>query len=185
MFKKWFGKQQPKEETITAPLDGTIMRLEDVPDPVFAQKMMGDGLAIDPADGDVVAPVDGEIVQLFPTKHAIGLRSEAGVELLIHVGIDTVSMNGEGFAYVKAGDRVKRGDRLLSIDLPLVREKAKSAVTPIIITNGDALENLKKKAEGAAAKGDTALISSEDEIRAAKEHLLCGFFPHPDDKSWN
>ncbi|AKM20648.1 Glucose-specific phosphotransferase enzyme IIA component [Geobacillus sp. 12AMOR1] len=159
MFKKWFGKQQPKEETITAPLDGTIVPLEDVPDPVFAQNMMGDGIAIDPADGDVVAPVDGEIIQLFPTKHAIGLRSEAGVELLIHVGIDTVSMNGEGFtAYVKAGDRVKRGDRLLSVDLPLVREKAKSAVTPIIITNGDALESLEKKAGTSAAKGETVLF---------------------------
>ncbi|WJQ00339.1 PTS glucose transporter subunit IIA [Geobacillus stearothermophilus] len=159
MFKKWFGKQQPKEETITAPLDGTIVPLEDVPDPVFAQNMMGDGIAIDPADGDVVAPVDGEIIQLFPTKHAIGLRSAAGVELLIHVGIDTVSMNGEGFtAYVKAGDRVKRGDRLLSVDLPLVREKAKSAVTPIIITNGDALESLEKKAGTSAAKGETVLF---------------------------
>ncbi|AWO74425.1 PTS glucose transporter subunit IIA [Geobacillus thermoleovorans] len=143
MFKKWFGKQQPKEETITAPLDGTIMRLEDVPDPVFAQNMMG----------------DGEIIQLFPTKHAIGLRSEAGVELLIHVGIDTVSMNGEGFtAYVRAGDRVKRGDRLLSVDLPLVREKAKSAVTPIIITNGDALESLEREAEASAKKGETVLF---------------------------
>lgn len=159
MFKKWFGKQQPKEETITAPLDGTIMRLEDVPDPVFAQNMMGDGIAIDPADGDVVAPVAGEIIQLFPTKHAIGLRSEAGVELLIHVGIDTVSMNGEGFtAYVKAGDRVKRGERLLSVDLPLVREKAKSAVTPIIITNGDALESLEREAEASAKKGETVLF---------------------------
>lgn len=159
MFKKWFGKQQPKEETITAPLDGTMVPLEDVPDPVFAQKMMGDGIAIDPADGDVVAPVDGEIVQLFPTKHAIGLRSEAGVELLIHVGIDTVSMNGEGFtAYVKAGDRVKRGERLLSVDFSLVRDKAKSAVTPIIITNGDALESLEKKAGTSATKGETVLF---------------------------
>ncbi|QIZ66169.1 PTS sugar transporter subunit IIA [Geobacillus subterraneus] len=159
MFKKWFGKQPPKEETIVAPLSGTIVPLEDVPDPVFAQKMMGDGIAIDPTDGDVVAPVDGEIIQLFPTKHAIGLRSEAGVELLIHVGIDTVSMNGEGFtAYVKAGDRVKRGERLLSVDFSLVREKAKSAVTPIIITNGDALESLEKKAEASATKGETILL---------------------------
>ncbi|OQP06722.1 PTS glucose transporter subunit IIA [Geobacillus sp. 46C-IIa] len=159
MFKKWLGKQPPKEETIVAPLSGTIVPLEDVPDPVFAQKMMGDGLAIDPTDGDVVAPVDGEIIQLFPTKHAVGLRSEAGVELLIHVGIDTVSMNGEGFtAYVKAGDRVKRGERLLSVDFSLVREKAKSAVTPIIITNGDALESLEKKAEASATKGETILL---------------------------
>ncbi|NNV06321.1 PTS glucose transporter subunit IIA [Geobacillus sp. C56-T2] len=159
MFKKWFGKQPPKEETIVAPLSGTIVPLEDVPDPVFAQKMMGDGIAIDPTDGDVVAPVDGEIIQLFPTKHAIGLRSEAGVELLIHVGIDTVSMNGEGFtAYVKAGDRVKRGERLLSVDLSLVHDKAKSTITPIIITNGDALESLEKKAEASAAKGETVLF---------------------------
>lgn len=159
MLKKWFGKQPPKEETIVAPLSGTVVRLEDVPDPVFAQKMMGDGIAIDPTDGDVVAPVDGEIIQLFPTKHAVGLRSEAGVELLIHVGIDTVSMNGEGFtAYVKAGDRVKRGERLLSVDFSLVREKAKSAVTPIIITNGDAIESLERKAEASATKGETILL---------------------------
>jgi len=159
LLKKWFGKQPPKEETIVAPLSGTVVRLEDVPDPVFAQKMMGDGIAIDPTDGDVVAPVDGEIIQLFPTKHAVGLRSEAGVELLIHVGIDTVSMNGEGFtAYVKAGDRVKRGERLLSVDFSLVREKAKSAVTPIIITNGDAIESLERKAEASATKGETILL---------------------------
>ncbi|WP_445613279.1 PTS sugar transporter subunit IIA [Geobacillus sp. YF-1] len=159
MFKKWFGKQPPKEETIVAPLSGTIVPLEDVPDPVFAQKMMGDGIAIDPTDGDVVALVDGEIIQLFPTKHAVGLRSEVGVELLIHVGIDTVSMNGEGFtAYVKTGDRVQRGERLLSVDVSLVRQKAKSAVTPIIITNGDALESLEKKAETSVTKGEMVLF---------------------------
>jgi sugar PTS system EIIA component len=159
LFKKWFGKKQPEEETIVAPLSGTVVPLEDVPDPVFAQKMMGDGIAIDPTDGDVVAPVDGEVIQLFPTKHAVGLRSEAGVELLIHVGIDTVAMNGEGFtAHVQAGDRVKRGERLLSVDFSLVREKAKSAITPIIITNGDALATLEKKAEASATKGETVLF---------------------------
>lgn len=93
-----------REEVIVSPLTGNVRSLENVPDPVFAQKMMGDGFAIEPTDGVVVSPIHGEVVQVFPTKHAVGLRSDQGLEILIHVGIDTVHMHGEGFeAYVKAG----------------------------------------------------------------------------------
>jgi sugar PTS system EIIA component len=163
MFKKWFGKKtKPTYEDVVAPLTGAIKSLEEVPDPVFSQKMMGDGIAIEPTDGEVVAPVNGEVVQVFPTKHAVGLRSDAGVELLIHVGLETVSMNGEGFtAHVAAGDRVKAGQRLLTFDLDLIKQKAKSTITPIIVTNGDVVASLQKTSEAQATKGETVIFHIE------------------------
>jgi PTS system glucose-specific IIA component len=160
MFNKLFGKKEvKKEETIVAPLSGKIVSIEEVPDPTFAQKMMGDGIAIEPIEGVVVSPVDGEIVQFFHTKHAIGIQSQAGAEILIHVGLETVSMNGEGFeGHVKVGDKVKAGDKLLSFDLDLIKEKAASTVTPIVITNGDAVESVDKRAASEATKGETSLL---------------------------
>ncbi|WP_139488664.1 glucose-specific PTS transporter subunit IIBC [Brevibacillus dissolubilis] len=122
--------------TINAPLSGKLLALEQVPDQVFSQKMMGDGFAIDPDRGKVVAPFDAEVLMIFPTKHAFGLKAKNGTELLIHVGIDTVNMNGEGFeTHVNEGDQVKAGTLLLTFDLENVREKAKSTITPVIITN--------------------------------------------------
>lgn len=160
MFKKWFSKKEKTtHEDVAAPLTGIVKPLEEVPDPVFSEKMMGDGIAIEPTDGEVVSPVNGEVVQVFPTKHAVGLRSEAGVELLIHVGLETVSMNGEGFtAHVAAGDRVKVGQRLLTVDLDLIKQKAKSTITPIIVTNGDAVASLQKTSETKATKGETIIF---------------------------
>ncbi|MGG6433117.1 PTS sugar transporter subunit IIA [Anoxybacillus sp. D401a] len=155
MFK-WLRK---REETIVAPLTGNVRPLDDVPDPVFAQKMMGEGLAIEAIDGVVVSPVNGEVVQVFPTKHAVGLRSEGGLEILIHVGIDTVHMQGEGFeAYVKAGERVKAGDLLLSFDLALVQQKAKSPLTPVVITNGDVMDECHREHTEQAERGRTVLM---------------------------
>lgn len=155
MFK-WFRK---REETIVAPLTGNVRPLDDVPDPVFAQKMMGEGLAIEAIDGVVVSPVNGEVVQVFPTKHAVGLRSEGGLEILIHVGIDTVHMQGEGFeAYVKAGERVKAGDLLLSFDVSLVQQKAKSDLTPVVITNGDAVKEYRWEHVEQVERGKTVLM---------------------------
>lgn len=123
-------------EDILAPLTGNVIRIEDVPDKVFAEKMMGEGFAIEPLGNIVSAPVTGEITSLFGTKHAIGITSDNGLEILIHVGMDTVSLNGEGFtAYVKQGDRVKIGDKLLSVDFDIIREKVPSIVTPVVFTN--------------------------------------------------
>ncbi len=137
MFKKLFGKKETSAE-VFAPVTGYKVALEEVPDPVFSQKMMGDGIAIDPTDGTVVSPVEGEIVQVFPTKHAVGLQTKSGAEILIHIGLETVSMDGEGFeAFVSQGDKVSVGDKLITFDVDLVQEKAKSTVTPIIITNSD------------------------------------------------
>ncbi|TGB02764.1 PTS sugar transporter subunit IIA [Halobacillus salinus] len=137
MFKKLFGKKETSSE-VYSPVTGNKVALEGVPDPVFSQKMMGEGIAIDPTDGVVVSPVEGEVVQVFPTKHAVGLKTASDAEILIHIGLETVSMEGEGFeAFVSQGDKVKVGDKLITFDLDLVKEKAKSTVTPIIVTNSD------------------------------------------------
>lgn len=161
MFKKLFGKQEPANKTISiyAPMTGEVKELEEVPDPVFAEKMMGDGLAIDPTRGEVVSPVDGEIMQVFPTKHAIGIKAENGAEILIHIGLETVGMKGEGFTtFISEGDKVKRGDKLVDFDLALVSEKAKSTITPIIITNGDEVETINKKPNAASNAGESLIM---------------------------
>ena len=125
-----------KALTMRSPLVGKIINIADVPDATFAQKILGDGVAVEPTEGILYAPVDGEVAQLFHTNHALGIKAENGSEVLLHVGIDTVKMNGEGFkAYVKVGDTVKAGDKLIEFDLNLIREKAKSEITPFVITN--------------------------------------------------
>ncbi|RFU65445.1 PTS sugar transporter subunit IIA [Peribacillus glennii] len=159
MFKKLFGKKT-SEEVITAPITGKLVQLEDVPDPVFSERMMGDGLAIDPVEGVVVAPLDARVLQVFPTKHAVGLETSNGIEILIHIGLETVSLNGEGFeSFVKEGDKVKQGDKLISFDLDIIRAKAKSTVTPIIITNGDKAESLEKTGETQLTRGQTPFLT--------------------------
>ncbi|WP_181347511.1 PTS glucose transporter subunit IIA [Thalassobacillus sp. CUG 92003] len=137
MLKKLFGHKETTT-TVLAPVTGERIALDDVPDPVFSQKMMGEGLAIKPATGEAVAPVDGEVTQLFPTKHAVGLETKTGIEILVHVGLETVSMDGEGFqSNVEQGDRVKAGDKLMPFDIDLINEKASSTITPVIVTNSD------------------------------------------------
>ena len=127
-----------QREELIAPLSGFIKQIEKVPDPTFSQKLMGDGLAIEPTDGKVVSPVDGEIILVAETKHAIGIKGNSGVEILIHFGLETVALNGEGFeVHVTQGDRVKAGDELMTVDLDIINKKASSAITPIIITNSN------------------------------------------------
>ncbi len=158
-----FGKKKKQtQEVIVAPLTGTVRTMEEVPDPVFSQKMMGDGVAIEPSEGQVVSPVEGEIISLFPTKHAIGIRSKMGVEILIHIGLETVSMNGEGFeSHVKEGDKVKAGDKLITFDLELVKEKAASTITPVVITNGDLVQSMEKGTQTSVDKGQSELLKVE------------------------
>ena len=108
--------------------------------------MMGDGIAIKPSNGKMVSPVDGDIVQVFPTKHAVGVKAGNGAEILIHIGLETVALDGEGFTVrVKEGDKVKKGDPLVDIDLAVVSEKASSTVTPMLITNMNDIETLDKQ----------------------------------------
>ncbi|WML58011.1 glucose-specific PTS transporter subunit IIBC [Neobacillus sp. PS2-9] len=128
--------QAKANEVFVAPIKGEIKEITEVPDQVFAGKMMGDGFAIVPSEGLVVSPVDGKIVNLFPTKHAIGILSDGGREILIHVGIDTVNLKGQGFeTLVSENDRVVKGQPLLKVDLDYIKEHATSTITPIVFTN--------------------------------------------------
>lgn len=121
---------------IKSPLKGDLVKIEDVPDDTFAQKFLGDGIAIKPTSGVITSPVNGKIAQLFKTKHAIGLVTDSGIEILIHIGIDTVKLEGKGFeAFVSQGDEVKIGDKLLEFDIDYISKEAKSIITPVIITN--------------------------------------------------
>ncbi|MGK0045346.1 glucose PTS transporter subunit IIA, partial [Staphylococcus aureus] len=124
---------------IYAPGVGQIIPLSEVPDQVFAGKMMGDGIGFIPEKGEIVAPFDGTVKTIFPTKHAIGLESESGVEVLIHIGIDTVKLNGEGFeSLINVDEKVTQGQPLMKVNLAYLKAHAPSIVTPMIITN---LEN--------------------------------------------
>ncbi|WP_390491957.1 glucose-specific PTS transporter subunit IIBC [Staphylococcus pseudintermedius] len=122
--------------TIVAPCDGEVIPLSEVPDQVFSGGMMGDGVGFIPRQSEIVAPFHGKVKALFPTKHAIGIESTDGVELLIHIGIDTVKLNGEGFEiFVKVGDEVAEGQLLMKVDLEYLQQHAPSIVTPMIVTN--------------------------------------------------
>ncbi|MFQ3545240.1 PTS glucose transporter subunit IIA [Halobacillus rhizosphaerae] len=160
MFKKLFGNNRT-EEQLVAPLSGKVVSLDEVDDPVFNQRMMGDGVAIQPSEGIVVSPVDGEVVQLFPTNHAVGVKTKSGVEVLIHIGLETVSMEGEGFeGHVKTGDKVKAGQTLVTFDKSLVAQMAKSTITPVIITNFDeTIEQFTPAYEKVTYAGDTVIAT--------------------------
>ncbi|MGG3735381.1 PTS glucose transporter subunit IIA [Heyndrickxia coagulans] len=159
MFKLF--QKKPKEERIFAPVRGQVVAIEEVPDPTFSEKMMGDGIAIKPTEGLLVAPFDGEVVQVFPMKHAIGLRGASGLELLIHIGLETVTLNGEGFeTAVKAGDKVKKGDTLITFDLALIQEKAADTITSIVVTNGEAV-HLDKRINLDAVPKETVVMTAQ------------------------
>ncbi|EOB9151214.1 glucose-specific PTS transporter subunit IIBC [Staphylococcus aureus] len=147
---------------VHAPLTGEVTPLSEVPDQVFSEKMMGDGIAIKPSQGEVRAPFNGKIQMIFQTKHAIGLVSDSGLELLIHIGLDTVKLNGEGFTlHVEEGQEVKQGDLLINFDLDYIRNHAKSDITPIIVTQGN-ITNLDFK------QGEHGNISFGDQLFEAK-----------------
>ncbi|WP_085524153.1 glucose-specific PTS transporter subunit IIBC [Tuberibacillus sp. Marseille-P3662] len=136
-------------DNLAAPVKGTIIPLSEVPDQVFSQKMMGDGFAVKPEGGSIVAPVDAQVVNVFPTKHAIGLQTANGREILIHVGLDTVQLNGEGFTEkVKEGAEVKAGDVLLEVDWSYLEQNAPSTITPVIMTNLGEQEQLSLDKQG-------------------------------------
>ncbi|MFD0770849.1 glucose-specific PTS transporter subunit IIBC [Bacillus sp. CGMCC 1.60114] len=146
-------------EVIAIPIEGKILPITEVPDQVFSGKMMGDGFAIEPTEGTVLSPVNGEIVNVFPTKHAIGIQSEGGKEILIHFGIDTVKLNGEGFeALVSQGDKVTQGQPLLKVDIAFVKENAPSIITPIVFTNLQEGQQVEIKKQGNVKKGETNVI---------------------------
>ena len=131
---------EPSAALLYPPMNGELLPVEQADDPVFASKALGDGIAINPADGMVYAPCDGTVSLLFPTKHAIGITSDSGVDVLIHIGINTIQLDGEGFeAFVEQGIRVKRGDRLIKAELDYIRQKGLNPQTIMIFPEGDGL----------------------------------------------
>ena len=137
---------------LLAPLSGVVWPLERIPDPVFAQKLVGDGLSIDPTDATLCAPCAGEVMHLHPASHALTLRTAGGAEVMMHIGIDTVNLKGAGFTpRVKVGDQVEAGAPLIDFDLDQIAMKAKSLLTQIIITNGDAARQTRRSCQGGCA----------------------------------
>ena len=147
-----------KKEVMACPLNGNAIPLNEVKDEAFSSEMLGKGVAIEPADGNVYAPCDGTVTMLFATKHAVGLVSEGGAELLIHVGMDTVKLEGKHFtAHVKEGDKVKKGQLLLTADVEAIRAEGYSMVTPIIVSNTDDYLDVVPMKQGAIKKEEELL----------------------------
>lgn len=144
---------------IKAPVSGQIVALDQVPDPVFSEKALGDGVAVIPEDGRIVSPVNGEIATVAATKHAFGFASEDGLDVLVHVGLETVALDGEGFTvYVKEGDKVKAGDLIAEVDLKFLAGREINPITPILICGG-AEEMEMRTASGHVSAGSNAVIT--------------------------
>ena len=138
MFKFFKGKE--KGNVLYAPCKGKVVPLTEVPDPTFSEKLLGDGFAVIPTEGKVYAPADAEVTMVFDTLHAITLTSSQGAEILIHIGLDT--------AHVAAGDKVKKGDLLMDVDLDKIKEAGLNTITPVLICNTDDYEKISLQKEG-------------------------------------
>ena len=168
------NKSKSIPQVILAPLTGKAVPLSEVPDPVFSEKVLGDGVAIIPADGKIVSPVDGEISTVAETSHAYGFTSENGQEVLVHVGLETVSLNGECFkVYGKAGDKVKAGDLVAEVDLEYLKEKDINPITPVLIcsdTEGKELQYI----EGDVKAGESEVLVLAEKSGKAEEEKVSG-----------
>ena len=168
------NKSKSIPQVILAPLTGKAVPLSEVPDPVFSEKVLGDGVAIIPADGKIVSPVDGEISTVAETSHAYGFTSEDGQEVLVHVGLETVSLNGECFkVYGKAGDKVKAGDLVAEVDLEYLKEKEINPITPVLIcsdTEGKELQYI----EGDVKAGESEVLVLAEKSGQAEEEKVSG-----------
>lgn len=143
---------------VYSPLTGKVIPLEQVPDDVFAGKVLGDGIAAEPTEGRLTAPFDGKVDNVFDTKHAIRLVSDDGMEVLLHVGIDTVSLGGACFtAHVKDGDTVRNGDLLLEFDIEGIKKKGLQTITPVLITNMDDVASIIPQKDGKVRCGEELL----------------------------
>ena len=158
MFGKLKGLFGGSGIVIAAPMAGTAVPLEDVPDPTFSQGILGKGAAVRPSEGRVLAPADGTIDVMFDTGHAVSMTTTDGAEVLIHVGINTVQLNGQHYkACCKAGDKVKKGDLLISFDLDAIRAAGYLCTTPLIVCNTDDYATVRPLASGAVAPGQDLL----------------------------
>ena len=152
MFRNLFKRKDYTE--IYSPTDGTILPIEEVPDEVFSQRIVGDGFAIKPKDNKIYSPVSGEVIVLFPTLHGIAIRTESGLEVLIHVGINTMSIGDDIFtSSIEVGDRVEKGDLLVTFKKELLESHSDSLITPVVVTNMDIVEKIVIDDYGLKSKG--------------------------------
>lgn len=158
MFE-WFKKNTPGE--ILAPASGQVCRLEQVPDPIFSGKLLGDGVAILPESGLIAAPVSGKVVSVADTRHAFGILTDDGAELLIHIGVNTVSLFGAGFKpFVKAGDQISAGQRICQVDFEFLTKRGCDCHIIVLLTNMDEVGSLKTY-QGYAKGGKTCIMEYE------------------------
>lgn len=149
-----------KQFELIAPVSGKVLDLSQAPDPVFAQKLAGDGVVIEPAGDVVVAPADGMLTLIFRTNHAFGMTLENGIELLVHIGIDTVELDGEGFERIaEEGQVVKAGDPIIKINRSLIAEKGYSLITPVLITNPGEVNSIQCNIDSIVEAGKNVVIS--------------------------
>lgn len=154
LLKKISGKGEA-DPSIYAPLSGKVVKLSDIQDEAFSSGAMGEGIAIEPSEGKVYAPCDGEISAFFPTGHAVGITARTGAEILIHVGMDTVSLEGKGFsAKAKTGDKVKKGQLLLEFDMEYIKSQNLPLTTPVVITNSDEMAEVKTASAETVSNAD-------------------------------
>jgi len=140
-----FLKKNKEEESIIlkSPVVGRCFDISEIPDEVFSSKMLGNGMGFESTEGVLYAPIDGEILQVFPTKHALILKIKEGIEILLHIGIDTVEMKGEGFeAFAEKGQQVKAGDKLLTFDNDLIKAKAKTNLSVLVLMENEKIESV-------------------------------------------
>lgn len=158
LFKKLAKKKEATgdiDPMIYSPLTGATALLSEVNDPVFAQEMMGKGAAVIPTVGEVVAPCDGEVVSVFRTLHAITFKANNGAEIIIHVGLETVALDGDYYqAHVSDGQQVKKGDRLLSFDIEKIKSEGYDVITPVVITNSAAYQRVEKTEKDQVQAGE-------------------------------
>ena len=154
-----FDFLKKKDKGIGAPVKGKAVPISQVSDPTFGEEILGKGVAIQPADGKIYAPADGTIEMLFDTKHAVSMTTTEGVELLVHIGLDTVALKGEHFTAHKGnGDAVKKGDLLISVDLEAVKAAGYDVITPMVVCNTSDYQTVEAVTGSDVNPGDTVLI---------------------------
>lgn len=153
-----FLKGKSKEIMIGAPAKGKAVPISQVSDPTFGEEILGKGFALMPEDGKICAPADGEISMVFETLHAFTMTTGSGAEILVHIGLETVGLKGKGFtAHVKAGDKVKKGDLVITADLETIKEEGLNTIIPVVICNTDEFKSVEFMGEKEASAGDDVL----------------------------
>ncbi len=159
---RFFEKKKEKTYEIIAPISGKAVPLNEVPDEVFSQKVLGDGVAIIPTDGVIVSPVDGVVTSIPDSLHAYCFKSFENLDVLVHFGLETVSLQGEGFtAYVKEGDRVKKGEKIAEVDIKLLESKGFNTITPVLICNTEDNLNFSFKYDNVISGDDILFTLSQ------------------------